>query len=279
MDTLVVATFVIIASLEILVPLVVGYVIIRRFSLSWKIFGIGALSFIIVQVFHTPLVLLIQQPLLESLQELFPTGNMALALFSLSLGFLAGIFEEPARYAVVRWIFPRLSIPQKRDRGLLFGLGWGGVESILIAVLLLITMISYIYAAPLTEQQIQAINASTGGTLTEEQLQAINAQNEALINLTPADLLAGLAERMMAIIHQVAWTLMVLAAVVFSRYIFLVVAIIWHTLLDAGSVFLAQTSGILPAETFIFVSTLIAIAYLIWQWRRFGEAPKSVPDL
>ena len=44
MDPLVVATFVIIASLEILIPLVVGYVIIRRFSLSWKIFGIGALS-------------------------------------------------------------------------------------------------------------------------------------------------------------------------------------------------------------------------------------------
>jgi hypothetical protein len=42
-------------------------------------------------------------------------------------------------------------------------------------------------------------------------------------------------------------------------------------------VFVAQTNGILPAETMIFVSTLIAIAYLIWQWRRFGEAESRVP--
>jgi uncharacterized membrane protein YhfC len=279
MDVLVVATFLIVATLEILVPLVAGYLIIRRYSLSWKIFGLGAISFVIVQVVHAPLVLLIQQPLLESLQALFPTGDVALALFALTLGFLAGIFEEPARYAVVRWIFPRLGFLQKRDRGLLFGIGWGGIESIFIALVLLLTMVSYLSAAPLTDQQIQAINASVGGTLTELQIQAINAQMEALINLTPADILPGLAERMMTIIHQVAWTLMVLAAVVFSRYLFLIVAIVWHTLLDAGAVFLAQTSGILPAETMIFVSTLIAVGYIVWQWRRFGETEGRVPDL
>jgi uncharacterized membrane protein YhfC len=278
-DALVVATFIIVASLEIAVPLIVGYLVIRRFSLSWRLFGLGALSFIIVQIFHTPLVLLIQQPLLESLQAAFPTGNTALALFSLTLGFLAGIFEEPARYAVFRWIFPRLKIPLKRDRGLLFGVGWAGIESIFIALLLLTTMISYLYAAPLTEQQIQAINASSGGNLTEQQIQAINAQMEALINLTPADLLPGLAERMMTIVNQVAWTLMVLAAVVFSRYIFLVVAIAWHTLLDAGAVFVAQTGGVLPAELLIFISTLIAIAYIIMQWRKFGEFENRFPDV
>jgi uncharacterized membrane protein YhfC len=211
MDVLVVATFLIVAALEVLVPLVVGYLIIRRFSLSWKLFGLGALAFVIVQVVHAPLVLLIQQPLLESLQALFPSGNMALALFSLTLGFLAGIFEEPARYAFIRWIFPRLGFLQKRDRGLLFGIGWGGIESIFIAGLLLLTMVSYLSAAPLTHEQIQGINSSMGGTLTEQQIQAMNAQMEALINLTAADILPGLAERMMTIIHQVAWTLMVLA--------------------------------------------------------------------
>lgn len=277
MDPFVVAAFLLVASLEILVPLVAGYLIIRRFSLSWKLFGLGALSFIIVQLVHLPLVLAIQQPLLASFAAWFPAGNMALALFSLTLGFLAGIFEEPVRYVVIRWIFPRLSISQKRDRGLLFGMGWGGIESILVAFVLLLTMTAYLSAAPLTDQQIQTINASVGGTLDEQQVALLKAQMDTLINLTPADLLPGLAERMMTIVHHLAWTLMVLAAVVFSRYIFLVAAIAWHTLVDAGAVFLGQTSGILAGEAFIFISTILAVAYIFWQWRRFGETESRVP--
>ncbi len=271
MDPLVVATFVIVAALEILVPIVLGYLIVRKYSISWKLFGLGAFGFIIVQLIHTPLVVVIQQPLLLSLREVFPSGTLALAAFSLVLGFLAGIFEEPARYIIFRWIFPRLKIPLTRDRGLLFGAGWGGVESMFVAVLLLLTMVSYLYAPMVTEEQLQAANASIGGTLTQEQIQQILAQNEALMQITPFDILPGLAERMMTIIHHLAWTIMILAAVVFSRHLFLVLAIVWHAGIDAISVYLASTSGIVTAEAVIFVSALLAVVYLVWQWRRFGD--------
>ena len=270
MDPLVVATFIIVAALEILVPIVLGYLIVKKYSISWKVFGLGALGFIIVQIIHTPLVVVIQQPLLSSLREVFPYGTTALAAFSLVLGFLAGIFEEPARYIIFRWIFPRLKIPLTRDRGLLFGAGWGGVESIFVAILLLLTLVSYLYAPLLTEEQLQATNASIGGTLTQAQIQQILAQNEALMQITPFDILPGLAERMMTIIHHLAWTVMVLAAVIFSRHLLLVLAIIWHTGIDALAVYLAQTSGIITAESAIFVSTLVAVVYLFWQWRRMG---------
>jgi len=270
MDPLVVATFIIVAALEILVPIVLGYLIVKKYSISWKVFGLGALGFIIVQIIHTPLVVVIQQPLLSSLREVFPDGTIALAAFSLVLGFLAGIFEEPARYIIFRWIFPRLKIPLTRDRGLLFGAGWGGVESIFVAILLLLTLVSYLYAPLLTEEQLQATNASIDGTLTQEQIQQILAQNEALMQITPFDILPGLAERMMTIIHHLAWTVMVLAAVIFSRHLLLVLAIIWHTGIDALAVYLAQTSGIITAESAIFVSTLVAVVYLFWQWRRMG---------
>jgi len=279
MDPLVVATFIIVAALEILVPIILGYLIVKKYSISWKIFGLGALGFIIVQIIHTPLVVVIQQPLLSSLREVFPDGTIALAAFSLVLGFLAGIFEEPARYIIFMWIFPRLKIPLTRDRGLLFGAGWGGVESIFVAVLLLLTLVSYIYAPLLTEEQLQATNASIGGTLTQEQIQQILAQNEALMQITPFDILPGLAERMMTIIHHLAWTIMVLAAVIFSRHLLLVLAIIWHTGIDALAVYLAQTSGIITAESAIFVSTLIAVVYLFWQWRRMGISPNPQKNL
>ena len=272
MDPFVVATFLFVAALEILVPVVIGYLIVRKYSIPWKLFGLGALSFILVQIIHTPLVLVIQQPIYSALKEVFPEGTLALGIFSLVLGFLAGIFEEPARYIVFRWIFPRLQFPLTKDRGLLFGAGWGGVESIIVAILLVLTMVSYIYAPLVTEEELQAANQSIGGTLTQEQIQQTLAQNDALMRITPADLLPGLAERMMTIIHHLAWTIMVLASVVFARYLLLLLAILWHTGIDAIAVYIGQTVGIIPAETVIFVSTLIAILYLLWQWPRFEKS-------
>jgi uncharacterized membrane protein YhfC len=280
MDALVVATFLFVAAFEILVPLVLGYLIVRRYSIPWKLFGLGALSFILVQLVHTPLVVVIQQPLFSALQEVFPEGTLALGIFSLVLGFLAAIFEEPARYIVFRWIFPKLQIPLTKDRGLLFGAGWGGVESMIVALLLVLTLVSYLYAPMVTEEELQSANESIGGTLTQDQIQQILSQNEALMQITPVDLLPGLAERMMTIIHHLAWTIMILASVVFGRYLLLLLAILWHTGIDALAVYLAQTSGIIPAEAAIFISTLLAVMYLFWQWPRFGKAPgRKVMDL
>lgn len=275
MDPFVVATFLFVAALEILVPVVLGYLIVRKYSIPWKLFGLGALSFILVQLIHTPLVIIIQQPIYSALKGVFPEGTLALGIFSLVLGFLAGIFEEPARYIVFRWIFPRLRIPLTKDRGLLFGAGWGGVESIIVAILLVLTMVSYIYAPMVNEEELQAANQSIGGTLTQEQIQQILAQNDALLQITPVDLLPGLAERLMTIIHHLAWTIMVLASVAFGRYLLLLLAILWHIVIDAIAVYLAQTSGVIPAEVVIFISTLLAIIYLYWQWPRFGKFSES----
>ncbi len=249
MDPLLLATFLVVIAAEIIVPLLLGYLIVKRFSLSWKIFGFGVLFFVVVQVVHTPLVLAIQQPLLGALGSVFPQKEVGLAVFSLVLGFLAGLFEEPARYAVFRWIFPREGIPLGREQGLLFGAGWGGIESIFIAGLLGLTLISYV-VAPLVGQ---------GGLLPP---------------ITPVDVLPGLVERMMTIIHHLAWSLMVLASIVFGRILLLVLAIAWHTLTDAAAVYLAATAGIVPAEMALFTSTVIAVIYLAWQWRKFGNAKR-----
>jgi uncharacterized membrane protein YhfC len=254
MDPPLLATFLVVIAAEIIVPLLLGYLIVKRFSLPWKIFGLGALFFIVVQVVHTPLVLVIQQPLLGVLGNVFPEKAVGLAVFSLVLGFLAGIFEEPARYAVFRWIFPREEIPLRREQGLLFGAGWGGIECIFVAGILGLTLVSFILA-PLVGQ---------GGLLP---------------SITPVELLPGLVERLMTIIHHIAWSLMVLASVVLGRVLFLVLAIAWHTALDAASVYLAATAGILPAEGVLFVSTVIAVLYLAWQWKRFGNGEKPGGDV
>ncbi|MDN5339721.1 MAG: hypothetical protein PWQ30_830 [Euryarchaeota archaeon] len=256
MDPLVVATFAAVILLEIAVPLALGYWIVKKFGLSWRVFGLGALFFIIVQVVHAPLVLVTQTSLYLAV---LPFGTTAaLAVLAVYLGLMAGLFEEIGRYLVYRYLFRRQGIALTRENGLLFGTGWGGVESMIVALLVLSSMVSYI------------LLTGDGGAIPLPDDPAVQAQVDALRALTPLDILPGLAERMMTITLHIAWSLMVLAAIVYGRKALLALAILWHAAVDAAAVYLAQTQGILVTEGVVFIFAVLALAYIFWEWRRMG---------
>ncbi|WP_332450421.1 YhfC family intramembrane metalloprotease [Methanoculleus sp.] len=256
MDPLVVVTFAVVALLEILVPLALGYWFVKKFGLSWRVFALGALFFIVVQVFHAPLVLVTQTPLYLAL---LPFGTTAaLAGLAIYLGLMAGLFEEIGRYLVYCYIFPRQSLSLSRENGLLFGTGWGGIESMIVALIVLSGMVSYI------------LLTGDGGAIPLPDDPLVQAEIEALRALTPFDILPGLAERMMTITLHIAWSLMVLAAIVYGKKMLLALAILWHAAVDAAAVYLAQTQGILVTEAVIFVFAVLALAYIFWEWRRMG---------
>ncbi|MCK9306237.1 MAG: YhfC family intramembrane metalloprotease [Methanoculleus sp.] len=261
MDPLVVATFAIVALLEIVVPLALGYWIVKRFGISWKVFALGALSFIVVQVVHAPLVLVTQTPLYLAVLPLGTTA--ALAVLAIYLGLMAGLFEEVGRYLVYRYLFRRQEIPLTRENGLLFGVGWGGVESMIVALIVLSGMVSYIALT------------GDGGLVPLPDDPAVQAQVDALQALTPLDILPGLAERMMTITLHIAWSLMVLAAVVYGKKGLLVLTILWHAAVDAAAVYLAETQGLVVTEAVVFVFAVIALAYILWEWRRMGVRAAS----
>jgi uncharacterized membrane protein YhfC len=276
-ESLVVVSFGIAILLELIFPLAVGAWIIRNYGLGWRIFGYGAAFFILVQVPHTPLVLAVQGPLTEFLTALFPDHLASLAAFSFILGLLAGLFEEIGRYLVFSWIFPRRGVPLSKESGLLFGAGWGGIESMIIGILVLLTLFSYLAAVPLTSERIVQINQSLGGTLTSDQIALLKSQNEALLNLTPADPLIGLAERLMTFPIHIALTLLVLSSVVGKRPLLLCLAILWHAMLDALAVFLAHTAGILMAETAVAAMLVLSIIYIWQSWQKRGDQDLSAP--
>ncbi|MCK8518880.1 YhfC family intramembrane metalloprotease [Methanoculleus sp. 7T] len=254
MDPLVVVTFAVVALLEIAVPLVLGYWIVRRFGVPWRIFGLGALFFIAVQVIHTPLVLVTQAPLYLAFLPMGTTA--AVAVLAVYLGLLAGLFEELGRYLVYRYYFRRRGIALTRENGLQFGAGWGGVESMLVALIVISGMLSYIALT------------GDGWSLFVPDDPAVQAQVEALRSLTPLDILPGLAERMMTITLHIAWSLLVLAAVVYGKKLLLVLAVLWHAAVDAAAVYLVQTQGIFVTEAAVFVFAVLGLAYILWEWRR-----------
>jgi uncharacterized membrane protein YhfC len=261
MDLLVVATFAVVALLEIIVPLALGYWFVKRFGLSWRVFLLGALFFILVQVVHAPLVLATQNPLYLAL---LPSGTTAaLAGLAVYLGLMAGLFEEVGRYLVYRYIFRRQGIALSRENGLLFGTGWGGVESMIVALIVLSGMVSYI------------VLTGDGGAIPLPDDPAVQAEIEAVRALTPLDILPGLAERMMTITLHIAWSLMVLAALVYGQKALLALAILWHAAVDAAAVYLVQTQGIWVTEAMVFVFAVIGLVYIFWEWRRMGARAAS----
>jgi uncharacterized membrane protein YhfC len=266
MNLAVVATFAVVILGEILVPLGLGYWITRRFGVSWRIFLVGAAGFIGVQILHTPLVLLIQGPLYLWLQGAVGGAAAVLAIMAVFLGLLAGIFEEVGRYLIYRYWFPRKHYALSRENGLMFGAGWGGVESIIVALLVLSTFASYLVLSVLPPE--------LAGVPDDP---AALAQVQALLALTPLDILPGLFERLMTITLQIAWSILVLVAVISRRPVLLAAAILWHATVDAVVVYLGQTAGILVTELVLALFAALGIAYLFWEWRRLGPGEPISP--
>ncbi len=237
MDFPVIVSFVFTILLELVFPLPIAWYIKQRYQLSWSVFGYGAIFFILVQVVHAPLVSFAAAPLAGTLNAVFPDRLISLAVLSIILGLLAGLFEEIGRYLVFSRFFPSRNIPVSRENGLLFGAGWGGVESMLVGILVAFTFLSLLFVLP-----------------------------EASVNITPFDPLIGLLERLMTFPLQVAFTVMVLLSVALGRPVLLGLAILWHTEVDALAVFLVPNYGIAVTEAMVAVNAAIALIYLWFQW-------------
>jgi len=265
MDSLVIAAFLITIALEFAIPLLLGFFIAKRLKVSWKLFLLGLTFFLLVQVIHTPLVLVTQGPLTLALHDLTSDPALILAVLALYLGLLAGLFEETGRYLVFRYYFTRKGIRHSRENALMFGAGWGGVESMIVGILLSFSFISYLYAA---------IALSSPETVTNTTL----AQQLALLlQITPVDVLFGLAERIMTLTLQIAFTMMVMYSVMRGTLLFLGLAIAWHAAVDASAVYAYQTIGIPATEGLIFLFFLAGLAFIFWVWPRMLSGPAHEP--
>jgi uncharacterized membrane protein YhfC len=263
MSLAVTLTFLMVIVLEIAVPLILGYFIVKRFGLRWMIFLYGALFFILAQIIHIPLLYLIQPGYTSWLTSVTSDPALILAGLAIFLGLMAGIIEEIIRYLALSRFFPKRALTLSRENSLLFGAGWGGIESIVIALSLLSTFISYILLTSGTlESLLLAVNITEPAQL---------AALEVLRNLTPGDIIPGLVERIMTLILQITFTMIVFLSVLKARTVFLLAAITWHAALDAIVVFTAPTYGIWPTEAFIAVNAALGLAVMNWIWRSSGE--------
>ena len=240
--------------LMIALPILLGFFLSRKLGITWSLFGVGALTFIASQVVHLPLnfgltALFANKILTE------PPADWKLPFNSVVLGLTAGLCEEIARYLVYRyWI---KSVRTWRA-ALMFGAGHGGIEAIILGLLVGIAF-----------PQLVVLRNIDLGFIPLEQRTLVAQQITAYWSAPWYATLLGSVERAFTLCFHLSAAVLVLQAFRRKNLFWLGAAILWHAAADASVVFVVGTWGVYWAEAAVGVFGVASLA-IIWALQPSG---------
>ncbi len=244
-------------------PVILGVLLQRRWALPWKLLLIGAATFIASQVVHLPLnaglTVLFRQDWMPN-----PPDTWGPAFNAIVLGLTAGLCEESARYLVYRfWLKEARSWRQ----AVLFGVGHGGIESIMTGLLVLVTVLNAV--------ALRNVDPTTLGLPPDQATEAARQVAEFWRMPLYMPLLAG-AERLMSILFHLSAAALVLQAFRKRQIWPLPAAIAWHTTVNAVPLYVNGTWGPVAAEGSLAVLSLVSVA-ILWVTRRWEQLSVAPP--
>lgn len=254
--------------LMILIPIFIAVLLRRRFEVPWFLFCVGCLTFLASQAVHLPL-----NQWLANLGILPSSGlqnpeSIPLWRTALLAGLTAGLCEELARAAG----FAILRRFRQLEHGIMLGLGHGGIEAMLFGGVMTAAGVSSLLS-------LRGVDLSTLN-LASDQLAALGQQLQTLGG-SPWVAFLPLIERLMALIAHVSFSALVLLSFRKHNVLYLILAILFHTLVDAASVYLINLGwgvGQIYLVLFAIVAPL-AIWLLGWGRRRASEVVHPVTPL
>ena len=249
-------------ALMIVLPVLVGIFIHRRWGAGWRLYFIGLATFIGSQVLHIPFNWLVINQL-----QIIPSDTSVMSnliILAVFAGLSAGFFEEVARYLTYRfWA----TDARTWAKGMMLGAGHGGIEAILLGSLGLINFVILLGLS-------QGFFASL---IPSEQMGLVEAQIAEMFGLPWYMAILGAVERAFAICLHLAFSVMVLQVFLRKNIWWLVVAILWHAVVDATAVFAITTWGIIASEAIVAVYALISLGIIYWLYAPNPEEPEIEP--
>jgi len=233
-----VVAFVLSLLIQVGFPLAAMLAARRRGPIRWKPFAYGAMTYGIFQLLSwLPLSVFLDVVVGERL-----TTEGQAFVWLLALAFATALVEEGSRWVAFRWMFPRGGLRLTWLNGLGFGLGYGAIESMfLIAGLTFIHLLAYLalngVGAP---QALLSGDPSLAGDFA--------AELSAIANTGWTQPMIVAAERVMALPHQVAWTLLVMESLVSRQKRWFGFAVLYHSTVAVVVPGLARLVGFGIAE-------------------------------
>lgn len=232
----------------------------RRLPALWRAWVWGALAFVASQAVRMPLLIgltLISQALRWDFGE---EGNFWSNAIILSL--TAGLFEETARYLVLRFLAKDV---RGWQNAVMFGAGHGGIEAILlVGIGAGVTNAYLLLNADALLAQVRAFSP--------DQVGALEAQLAALRNVSAGVIAASLIERAFAIMLHIGLSVMVMRAVEGGGFGWVLGAMGVHALANLLAITAQRFGGIVAAEIVVGVIALAMLAFTLRQ-RPVGSAP------
>jgi len=246
------------------IPIGLGYFLARKFNLPGRIWWIGATTFILSQVGHIPfnagLTLLFERGSLPS-----PSPEWRLYVNACILGLSAGLWEEMARYATLKWWAKDV---RSWRMGIFFGAGHGGIEAILLGALVLVQF----YNA------MAIRNTDLTSLVPPDRLEATLAQLDAYWSTPWYAILLGAVERTFAILVHLSLALLVLQSFLRHQLRWFLAAILWHAFINAVAVISISLTNPYLTEAVIGVFALLSML-IILALRRIGIESAEPPEL
>ncbi len=254
-------------SLMILLPLATAVYFRRRFVVPWWLFLAGAATFAASQTYHLPL-----NDWLTDLGLIGPIvkSDANFVRTAVILGLSAGLCETIARVVTFGLLF-RGRAATRREDGLMVGLGHGGIEAMGLVAVLLGATLSSLWVLRGTDLSTLNLSAAQIAYLTP-QLEALER-----VSWQP---FAPLLERALAMSLHVILALLVWQAFRQRNPLYVLVALLYHSLIDFTAVYLSQTLS-QPGWMYpIFAALLLPGGVWLWRiWPRDAERPSTLPVL
>ena len=270
MDYRIVASFSIAILVDIAFPLAVTIWFKRWYGSSWRVWFCGALIFVVFQlVSRVPLMIYLDTVVGPKIAEstVLTVGWIAVAAVT------AGLVEETGRWLGYRHLFRRARAEYDWRNGVVYGLGHGGIESIvLVGGMALTSLFSYIFVSRLDPSQMSAL-------VSPEQMEAVLAAQEQFRTMSPWLPLLGGLERILTLPIQVCFSLLVLQCFVRGERRWLWIAMLAHAAVDFVAPLVARAGDYLIAEAAIALFSAAALwgVLRLRRWEETAAAGEEEP--
>ena len=253
--------------LMIAMPVGLAIYLTRRWKLGWGLWFIGAGTFILSQVGHIPFNSAAGALLNRTAMVNWSKPNQ-LIFNAIFLGLSAGLFEELFRYGMFRWWAKDARSWQK---GVLAGAGHGGVEAIILGILVLYSFM-----------QLAAYrNVDLATIVPAAQLEVAQGQITTYWSATWYASLLGALERFFTIPVQIAFSVIVMQTFTRKQWFWVWLAVLYHALIDASVVYLLQPLGMYGVEALAggFAVLSVIIIFSLRQPEPDNPQPVSVSPM
>jgi uncharacterized membrane protein YhfC len=234
-------------------PFLLGGWFAGHFRLGWGLFGVGALTFIASQVLHIPFNTYLLNPLIASLGLEIVPGGWGVVVYGVLLGLSAGVFEEVARYITLR--FWRQDA-RTWGQSLMLGAGHGGIEAILVGAYGFYILVQMVM---MFGMDVDAVSELAGADRAQEVFNFVAVY----WGSSWYDFFWSALERVSALAFHLSASVLVYQSVKRKNLLWLVYAILWHTLLDALAVYGSISWGVAATEGALFVIALLSVGIIL----------------